>query len=76
MPPERAQIAQEDPTHRVLSAIKAIRIGQILSVREAARQFSVPATTTRRRLAGIAARPATRVNHYQLTYTKEETLIQ
>ena len=77
MPPKRAQITQKDPNRegRVLLAIKAIQTDQIPSIREAARQFNIPESTLRTRLAGTLLRSLTHANSHKLTQSEEESLI-
>ena len=55
MPPIRTQSSQKrtEQEGRILLAIQAIQKQEILSIREAARQFNVPYTTLRRRLNGL-----------------------
>lgn len=78
MPPNRSQSSQKsiEQEGRVLLAIEAIQKYQITSVREAARRFSVPEATLRRRLAGHTNRHDTRANNHKLTETEEYTLLQ
>ncbi|KAJ5566726.1 uncharacterized protein N7459_010108 [Penicillium hispanicum] len=76
MPPKRAKSSQTDPQleGRVLLAIQAIQTNQIPSIYEAARTFSVPNSTLRRRLNGTLPRNLTRANSHKLTETEEITI--
>lgn len=78
MPPKRTQSSRNsiEQEGRILLAIQAIQNKQISAIRDAARQFNIPGTTLRRRLAGHTNRADSRANNHKLSQTEEETLKQ
>ena len=79
MPPIRSQNARKstEQEERALLGIEAIQKKQILSIREAARQYNVPPTTTlQRRLAGITNRSNTRANGYKLSDLEDQSFLK
>jgi len=76
MPPIRTQSSQNrtEQEGRILLAIQAIKKQEILSIRDAARQFNVPRTTLQRRVTGHPFRAETRANSHKLTEIEEESL--
>ena len=76
MPPIRTQSSQNrtEQEGRILLAIQAIKKQEILSIRDAARQFNVPRTTLQRRVTGCPFRAETRANSHKLTEIEEESL--
>ncbi|OQD78841.1 hypothetical protein PENSOL_c365G06833, partial [Penicillium solitum] len=59
---------------RILLAIQAFKKQEFTSVREAARCFTVPEATLRRRLRGVESRTISRANSHKLTDVEEESL--
>jgi hypothetical protein len=76
MPPIRTQSSRNsiEQEGRILLAIEAYKNKEITSLHEVARQFDVPRTTLRRRLAGSTNRAETRANSHKLTQIEEESL--
>ena len=76
MPPIRTQSSQNrtEQEGSILLAIQAIKKQEILSIRDAARQFNVPRTTLQRRVTGCPFRAETRANSHKLTEIEEESL--
>ena len=60
---------------RVILALEAIRKSTKLSIREAAKIYTVPATTIRRRRDGHTIRRDTALNSRKLTKSEEEAII-
>ena len=78
MPPIRTQSSQNrtEQEGRILLAIQAIKKQEIISIREAARHFTVPEATLRRRLRGVPSRSETRANGFKLDAIEEESLLK
>lgn len=76
MPPIRTQSSRSsiEQEGRILLAIQAFKNKEIASIHEVARQFGIPRTTLRRRLAGSTNRAETRANSHKLTQIEEESL--
>lgn len=76
MPPIRTQSSRNsiEQEGRILLAIQAFKNEEIASIHEVARQFGIPRTTLRRRLAGSTNRTETRANSHKLTQIEEESL--
>ena len=60
---------------RVILALKAIKNSEKLSIRAAAKAYSVPFTTLRDRRAGRPARRDTSPNSRKLTKLEEEAIV-
>jgi hypothetical protein len=75
MPPIRSERSQKlIEQGRIESAIQAFNNKEIASIREAARRFSIPYSSLRRRLSGVQSRANSRANFYKLTETEQESL--
>ena len=61
---------------RLELAIRAVKSGQITSVRKAAQLYDIPRTTLQKRLNGIKERSIVNRTKRKLTETEEETLLQ
>ena len=78
MPPIRSQSAKKSTEQegRVLLAIEAIQKKQIPSIKEAARQFSVPYTTLSDRLHSYSNRSDIHANNHKLSKLEEQSLLK
>jgi hypothetical protein len=76
MPPVRSQTSKNliEQEGRIELAIQAYNNKEITSIREAARRFSIPFSSLRRRLNGVQPRANSRANSLKLTAIEEESL--
>jgi hypothetical protein len=76
MPLVRSQTSKNliEQEGRIELAIQAYNNKEITSIREAARRFSIPFSSLRRRLNGVQPRANSRANSLKLTAIKEESL--
>ncbi|KAJ5772035.1 hypothetical protein N7520_002564 [Penicillium odoratum] len=78
MPPKRAQKARNSTEQegRILLAIKAIKNDEFMSIRQAARVFTIPESTLRDRLRGRTFYADIRANSHKLTKNEEISLYE
>jgi hypothetical protein len=73
-PPNNAQSSFNEGS--ILLAIQAIQLGQISSIRQAAKQYDVPNSTLRRRLNGTPSKNDCTSPTQRLSLSEEEVLIK
>jgi hypothetical protein len=73
-PPNNAQSSFNESS--ILLAIQAIQLGQISSIRQAAKQYDVPNSTLRRRLNGTPSKNDCTSPTQRLSLSEEEVLIK
>jgi len=60
----------------ILLAIRAIQLGQISGIRQAAKQYNIPNSTLRRRMNGIRSKSDCTSPTQRLTLSEEQVLVQ
>ena len=76
MPPIRSESRQKSANQegKISLALQTIQNGQIMSIRAAARLFSMPESTLRNRAHSIQSRVDSRPNGHKLTQLEEDSL--